>query len=320
MSEVFVVAPGGCTSDGSASLHQLCDALNAQGLKAWMTYAPLSLDFEVPAPFRHYRASPADLRWIKPGSTVVIPEECASLIPQFFDCSVYCWWSDLTSTAASAIRRRSLVPLGPLRPRRSLAELLRAPHVRHLWRSEFARDFCADHLLTPATRLNDPVPEEYAQAATEPRRAREDLVTFDSRHERRWRGVLHTVRRTGLRVEAVCVDDPESEFDLLTRAKVHLEYGAPSHGNLLTRKAVAAGACVVTTTPPGPSADRSVPAGFAIAERGRTFDRHVAATTVNAVTDFDRLAPSFDEFRRAVATEPVNFRSAAASIFGALTH
>lgn len=314
-TKVFIVASGNQMSGGPELLHQLGDLLNRDGRRAWMLYLPLGDAFDVPDPYRRYDIAPAALADVSPGSIVVLPEVCAPLVDQFPGCQVYFWWLSVDNFFTVARHQ----PLGVLRSRRTTGRQFRAMRnagVYHLFQSEYARQLCEAQSLSPAARLGDYLAEEYLAAAARPRGAREDLVVYNpAKGKRRTQAILKSLDVPAVPIQGM---SRAEILELLSRAKVYIDFGGHPGKDRIPREAVAAGCCVVTNRrgSAGNGIDIPIPDEFKVDDQRRGYPRAAADTIRRLLDDFDTHATKFDAYRDGIASERHGFLADVKMIFG----
>lgn len=247
-----IVCPRRLVTGGPEAMHQLCQALNAQGLRAEMVYWPIAADNAAPEKFRHYAApSSIDLP-DDPGVVVVLPETNTKLVWAFRRAQVLIWWlsvdNHFNAQAPSKWTKRIKRWLFTRLP--SQREYAFQPRLRlqHAWQSEYARQFLLKRSVPEPLALTDYVapaliPEEH-QIAVQGRR---DQVLFNPA-----KGTAFNTR-----LQDACASD-RFEFValkgytsaqmavLLTQAKVYIDFGEHPGRDRIPREAAANGCVIIT--------------------------------------------------------------------------
>jgi hypothetical protein len=322
MTKIFIVAPAKEVTGGPELLHQLADALNREGQRAWMLYTPFRRQHEIPTAYQRYNVAPASLKDVEPDSIVIMPEISTPLIGKLPTPSIYFWWLSVDNF----FDRAGYTFLGRLIGRKLNSRVqirkVRRHVVRHLYQSEYAREFLDSHSLGPTSRLSDYLADEYVQGIMNPPpTTREDLVVYNPRKgARRAKKILRALRKTdqplpdvvpikGMTRSQVC--------DLLGRAKVYIDFGGHPGKDRIPREAVALGACVLVNRrgSASNSVDVPIPDDFKVDDRQPGYAMTAAARIQMLMSDFERHAPRFEGYRQKIAAEPAEFVADAQSVF-----
>jgi len=323
MTKIFIVAPANTVTGGPELLHQLGDALNRETRLAWMLYAPFDKSHETPAPYIRYNVGPARLDDIDRDSIVVLPEIYTKLIRRFPTPRIYFWWLSVDDFFHHA---GFTAPLGPIGGRNLIAKSyigqLRQHVERHLYQSEYAREFLVSQSLAPSSRVSDYLAEEYVKELAKPASTpRENLVVYNPKKgRRRTRQILRALRQSdgpmpevvplaGMTRSQVC--------ELLGRAKLYIDFGGHPGKDRIPREAVALGACVLVNRRGSAlnSVDIPIPDEFKIDDRTSGFAKVAADRIRLMMADFERQSPKFEAYRQKIAAEPADFLADVQSLF-----
>lgn len=345
MQPVYVISSGELTSGGHELLHQLVHTLTGLGVPAHIVYYPFDRDYRVPAAFAHYDVHVARLSEIPVGARVVLPESYSELIPTFAGQQVYFWWLSVDVYFRSRVtgRLRTLVPTRfhalahaflrrPLVSRivsvlarsasRSFDRGIFAGVSRHLYQSEYAAGFLRGHQLGPASYLGDYLNAHYLEdLGGVSAEQREDLVIFNPAKGReqtdRILGELRRTREGVIRAVPLIGMSREEVRDLLSRAKVYIDFGNHPGRDRIPREAAARGACVLVNRR-GSAAndvDMPIPGAFKIDDTQSRFEVDAVARILDIVDNFLERTVAFDPYRQMIASEPARFEADAKRIF-----
>lgn len=323
MKKIFIVAPGNAVSGGPEVLHQLGDCLNRHVRRAWMLYRPFGQPHEVPAAYSRYNVIPACLDDVEPGSVVILPEICASLVDRFPTAQVYIWWLSVDFFFDQAAHTP---PLGILGARAMVKRQLTTMRQRvacHMYQSEYAHQFLESASLGPTVHLADYLAEEYVGAAMQSRqKPREDLVVFNpAKGRKRTKAVLRALDKSGgpkpqvVPIQGMTRDEV---CDLLGRAKLYMDFGGHPGKDRIPREAAALGACVLLNRRGSAANPVDVPISpnFKIDDREPGFEQLAVEKIHMLIEDYEHQAPQFDDYRHSIATEPAAFLEDVRSVFG----
>lgn len=297
----FVCCPADLLTGGPEAVHQLVDALRAQGHEAYVSYHPFAPDHQVPPLYRRYDVearAPEDTA----GSVVILPETLTALVPRFVEARTLIWWLSIDfyfkwghrSRVADWFRHRRHVAMG---------RCLSLPRLRerclHAAQSEYARAFLEARGITAAP-LSDYLDDDLSTSAQE--RPRAPVVLYNPK-----KGLHVTVR-----LMAAC---PELAFrplqglgraelrDVLSGSMLYVDFGHHPGKDRLPREAAASG-CVIITNRRGAAAfHEDVP----LPDRYKLDD-----TRPGFVDEFRRLASevvaNFDACQRELAPYAAHVR------------
>lgn len=324
MSHIYVICPGGIVTGGPELLHQLVDRLNREGRPASLVYHPFDREHPVPAAYERYRAPVARRDAIAAGEIVVLPELYWNETGAYPGCRLYFWWLSVDNFVDRVRRSRySRLLTFPVHRFVRLRQI-RGHVERHLYQSEYARQFLAGDRLGPSDHLSDYIAEEYLEAIADPPTARrEDLIVYNpAKGMEQTQAILRRLESDGgLPVAAVPIVDMSREEvrALLSRAKVYIDFGNHPGKDRIPREAAAMGACVLVNRRGSAANDVDIPLGdlYKVDDTRPGFEVEAAAKIRAIVADFDRHRTALDAYRASIAAEPERFRRDVLSIFPA---
>ena len=314
MPKIFIVAPADAVTGGPELLHQLGDALNRDGQRAWMLYSPFRRSHITPQPYARYNVDTARIEDVEPGSIVIMNEYGTTLIKQFPAARVYLWWLSVDNFFEHARFTYRGRLLGEKRVANARIRRFRPLVERHLYQSEYAREFLASASLAPATRLSDYLADEYLQEPQTPRATRrENVVVYNPKKgKKRTREILRALREIdGPMPQLVALEDmTRSEIcEVLARAKLYIDFGPHPGKDRIPREAAALGTCILVNRR-GSAAnpvDINIPDEFKIDDTMDGYAKLAAQRIQMIMQDFERLAPRFEDYRRKITAEPAEF-------------
>jgi hypothetical protein len=322
VSHIYVICPGGAVTGGPELLHQLVALLNEEGRPASIVYHPFDQDHPVPEPYARYGVPVARRDSIAPGEIVVLPELYWNETGRYPDCRLYFWWLSIDNfTSRLKASRYSRLLTYPLHSRLRLGRI-RGDVERHLYQSEYAREFLAAGRLAPSHHLSDYIAEEYLQAIADPPSAiREDLVVYNpAKGLEATQAILRRLESDGgpaIAAAPIVGMSRDEVRGLLSRAKVYIDFGNHPGKDRIPREAAAMGACVLVNRRGSAGNDVDIPLGdlYKVDDSRPGFEADAAAKIRAIVADFDSHSRALDPYRASIAAEPDRFRRDALAIF-----
>jgi hypothetical protein len=196
--------------------------------------------------------------------------------------------------------------------RRGGIDKLAGVHM-HLHQSEFARQYLDANGLGPTALLGDYINEDYlALIADPPSLPRENLVTFNPvKGAERTAAIIAEL--AAQRIDAVPV--PIKGYtrgqvrDLLSRAKIYIDFGNHPGKDRIPREAAATGTCVIVNRrgSAGNYIDVPLPDDYKVDDEVVGFEVEAVRKIVAILTDFDRHHKSFTSYRTKIAGEHDEF-------------
>jgi hypothetical protein len=300
---IFIVAPGDFATGGPEALHQLCDALNRNGQRrASMLYRPFRSGYQVPKPFCRYNISVAEASSVTSDSIVVLPETSGDMIDVFpASARIHFWWLSVdnfftmagedTDAQVSAIARRV---------------------SKHLYQSEYAREFLERASLGPVDHLSDYLADEYRRAAGHPVGSRRDdlLVYNPVKGAERTKMILDEMNES---VQVVPIEGMTRNQirQVLKCAKVYIDFGEHPGKDRIPREAAALGACVLTNRrgSAANTVDVPIPDEYKIDDEHSDFPVAAATKIREIMKDFKSNQQRFGSYRQSITTELAGFLS-----------
>jgi hypothetical protein len=341
MSSTYVICPGNLTTGGPELLHQLVAALRVGGQQAHIVYYPFNDAFEVPAPYRKYEISIARRGDIVAGDTVVLPEVYTSQANDFPENRVFLWWLSVDNfrlglgsariarylpavarpLARTAVRRlRFLYGIVRLAGRRGGTAMLASVDM-HLHQSEFARQFLEANGLGPTAPLGDYINDEYLSVINNPPQvSRENLVTYNPlKGAEQTAAILaelkvRSIDATPMPIRGYTRDQVR---DLLSRAKLYIDFGNHPGKDRIPREAAAMGACVIVNRrgSAGNAIDVPLSDDYKVNDEELGFEAEAASKISAVLSDFDRHQQRFSAYRARIASEHKEFTEQALALF-----
>lgn len=306
--KVFIVTAGGVATGGPEVSHQLADALNRAGERAFMIYLPFGRRYDVPAPYRRYHAPLANiiaLEDVEPNSIVVVPETAAPAVTLWPRSDVYFWWlsRDYFDVSANGRGRDPEAELEAIRP-----------HVaKHLCQSDYARQFLISRGIG-GDRLGDPLRLEYREALTRPpdHGRRRNLVVYNpSKGMDRTQKIIDELhaRRDAPEIIPITRMLPDEVMELLNQAKLYIDFGDHPGKDRLPRESAACGSCVLVNRRGSAvnPVDVHLPDEFKIDDETPGFERLVADKILALMDGFDEQQPRFDNYRKCIAQDSADW-------------
>lgn len=318
MRKVFIITAGGVVSGGPEVSHQLADAINQDGQRASMIYVPFGRQYDVPVPYRRYNAPTANLTAledVEPNSIVVVPEIMAPAVTLWPKSDIYFWWLSLNYFAH--------VAKGRGREPEAEFEAIQ-PHVtKHLCQSNYASQFLTSRGVLN-DRLGDPLRREYREALTRPpdHRNRRNLLVYNPNPMKdmdRTQKILDELGARGDAPEIVPITQmlPDEVRELLSQAKVYIDFGDHPGKDRLPRESAACGACVLVNRRGSAANDIDVPIPdeFKIDDETPGFEVAVADKILALMNSFDQQQPRFDNYRKRIAQDSAVWFDDVAALF-----
>lgn len=326
MAKVFLVAPTGIVTGGTELSQQLGHSLRRHGIDARMLYTPFDQPATTPDAFIRYDVPVARLEDMAVGDIVVLPEAFPRLLPLFKGMRIYFWWMSVDNFFVVEFSRIARMFPRWIYARGTLGKLRREVDV-HLYQSDYARQFLAANKLGRAESLTDYLAQEYLDgietAATAT--ARENLLVYNPKKgaertaliraelERRGRGDIKPTPLQGMNRDQV--------KDLLSRAKLYIDFGGHPGKDRIPREAAAKGACILTNLR-GSAAnpqDVAIDDFYKIDDSRKGFEVAAVDRIIAVMDDFEAHAPRFDRYRASIAAEPARFEDEVRAVFGIQT-
>lgn len=312
---ILVCCPGGIVTGGPELLHQLVHELRNLGHDAYVCYYPFDSAHECPEEYVDYSAPQAKFR-DQSGDLLVLPEVRTILARRIRNAKVAIWWlsvdnyfghrgdswlSDACRSITSLVRNR--LPLGRLANR------------THLVQSAYARDFLARASIT-SFMLTDYLSSEHFETARMISK-KKDIIAYNPR-----KGLRRTHRaiesNTDLSFVPIQGMTKTQVSDLLSRAKIYIDFGNHPGKDRLPREAAMAGCCVITGIQgaAGNTEDIPIPRRYKLNDNNHDYVSEFRSLAHNILENFDEHSKHFDEYRASIRSEPMIFKRQVIDIFG----
>lgn len=317
IKKIFVCCPGGLVTGGPELLHQLVHALRAKGHDAYMSYFPTGKGFAKPKEYSVYDAPSSDIEDAE-ASLVILPEVATRMARRVKAARVAVWWLSVDyyfqrkgeSRIADAFMRFFTLATSRL-PVRSMTQFI------HFTQSAYARDFLKSQGV-PSRMLSDYLAKEHVHRAFSVT-GRENIIAYNPK-----KGLKTTLRliRGFPQLQFVAIQGmTKTEVrDLLSKAKVYIDFGTHPGKDRLPREAAIAGCCVVTGRrgSSGNDEDVGIPEKYKIDEKMAFGDfASEFELLINSIyEDFERRSRDFDDYRQSISCQYSVFERQVVDIFG----
>ena len=323
MPPVYLVCPANFVTGGTELVHQLGRCLIDGGASASLVYYPFDQAAEVPGPFKRYAIPVVRQSEVPDGAIVVVPEIAPWLGKAFPRCQRYLWWMSVDNFFGPlSWGWRKYLP-------RALVRALAISRTRkayglHLYQSEYARRFLADNRLQPAAALSDYLASEYLDAiANPPTVPREDIVVFNPKKgAAQTAAIAAEIARRGIDgLQLVPLENMSRDEvkDLLSRAKLYIDFGNHPGKDRIPREAAALGACLLANHrgSAGNPVDIAVDDFYKVDDTVPDFAATAVDRILDIIADYPKHSRAFDGYRARIAAEPDVFRQEALALFTA---
>lgn len=317
ITKIFVCCPGGLVTGGPELLHQLVHALRAKGHDAYVSYFPAGKGFAKPKEYAVYDAPSSDIEDAE-DSLVILPEVATHMARRIKAARVAVWWLSVDnyfhrkgeSWLADAFMRYFTLATSRL-PVRGMAQFM------HFTQSAYARDFLKSQGV-PSHMLSDYLAKEHVQRAFCVA-GRENIIAYNPK-----KGLKTTLRlmRSFPQLHFVAIQGMmKTEVgELLSKAKVYIDFGTHPGKDRLPREAAMAGCCVVTGRrgSAGNDEDVGIPEQYKIDEKKAfgDFASEFKLLVSSIYQDFEGRSRDFDNYRQSISREYSVFERQVGDIFG----
>jgi hypothetical protein len=310
LNKVFVVCPGNVTSGGPELLHQLVAELISLGRDAYITYFPFDKVFSTPNKYAMYNVRQGQIL-DDSDSLVILPESGTKISRTIKRASIAVWW--LSVDNFYGVKGDSLVVdafrfvLGRLFFRRGLRALRK---YVHLAQSNYALQYLKSKGIA-ATYLGDYTAVKVATVTP-----KKNAVVFNPR-----KGMARTLKIIKAAPELVFVaiegKDPAELAEVLSAAKVYIDFGNHPGKDRLPREAALAHCCLLTNW--RGSADNAIdipiPAEYKFNDKDPCFPFEVAQKIRWMFENYERCVDDFAPYRKKLAGERSEFFGQVKNIF-----
>lgn len=312
---VIVCCPKGETG-GPELLHQLVHELRGMGRDACIAYFPFDEHIERPSSYDIYDAPKGSIS-DDVDTFVLVPEVATHLLRHLKKAATGVWWLSFDNYFGYAGKSK----IGDfLRSCRGRVKSHRVPiramrSIRHFTQSHYAKASLKRHGIEAALLTDYLRPDFIAQVPTS-YEAKENLVAFNP-----MKG-LHITERIikanpDIRFVAIQGLSPPATFELLTRAKIYIDFGHHPGKDRLPREAAMAGCCVITGMRGSArfEADLPIPSAYKISGGTRDIVRAFRSIANDIFSNFEENERNFDLYRRRIRMERAEFTTQVAEIF-----
>lgn len=280
--EVFVLCPADTVTGGPDALHQLVHTARGLGYAAHLVYVPPT--GRVPEPYAAYDLSIVPFAQDTQQDAVVVPEIWPGMFANFPRAKKVFWWLswDYGAAAFDEVNR-----LG----------------VLHACQSAYALDMVrrSGYRKTSAMLLSDFTRAEFENPSGASRR---NLVAYFPAKGPEFSEKIISAN-PDLEFAPIRDMTPAQVHELLSVAKVYIDFGPHPGKDRIPREAAAAGCCVITSSDRGASAYREdvpIPRRYKFPTAG--FDvEQVSKAIRDCLENYDERARDFELYRASVAAE-----------------
>ena len=253
MSVTFkVICPRRVVTGGTEAAHQLAHALQAAGHRAEIVYFPIRGDNVTPDKFKPYGLTLSTELPDRPDVVVVVPEVLTRFVWKFRRAQVLIWWLSVDNHFVAQrptkwTKRAKLWLRTRLPSQREYAFQPRA-NVHHAWQSEYARQFLVARGVVDSLPLTDYIAPELIPGENELRvQGRRDQVLFNPAKGKQFTAALREACQ-GDAFEFVPLQGYTAAQmrELLSQAKVYIDFGEHPGRDRIPREAAACGCVVIT--------------------------------------------------------------------------
>lgn len=314
---ILVCCPGGIVTGGPELLHQLVHELRNLGHNAYICYYPFDSGHECPDAYADYNSPQARFR-DQPGDLVILPEVRTILAGRIRHADVAIWWLSVDnyfgrrgeSWLGDAYRSITSLALNRL----SLRHLA---NRTHLVQSAYARDFLARSSIT-SCMLTDYLSREHFES----KRAlpnKSDIIAYNPR-----KGISRTRRliESNLDLSFVPIHrmTKNQVSDLLSQAKIYIDFGNHPGKDRLPREAAMAGCCIITGKHGAAenAEDIPIPIKYKLNDKNPGFLSEFKDLAHDIIQNFEEHSQHFEDYRASIRSERSTFKGQVISIFGKL--
>lgn len=341
MPATYIICPANLVTGGPELLHQLASTLRQAGRNAHVVYYPYDAPAETPAAYAKYQVAVARRDNIGPGDSVVLPEVYTNQANDFPGSRVLLWWlsvdnfrlglgsarvarfvPDFARPLARTLAKRLQVLRSIARWAGSQGGINELANVQlHLHQSEFARQYLEANGLGPTAPLGDYINDDYLDLiANPPTLPRENLVTFNPlKGAERTASIMAMLAESGIDATPMPIRGytRDQVRDLLSRAKLYIDFGNHPGKDRIPREAAAMGACVIVNRrgSAGNMIDVPLPDDYKVDDEAEGFVADAVDKIRDVLADFDRHTRQFDAYRSRIASEHAEFDRQALALF-----
>jgi len=321
MSKIYVACPANSATGGPELLHQLAYKLRQNGRDAEMLYTGAGDTNPVPEPYKAY-AIPYTFEAIdKPEHALVAPEIQTQLLAQFKHLKRYLWWLSVDnhflapSHKLHSINKKILSQFQSQRFwgfSRSLDG-----SITHLSQSEYSSDFLRRKGLTPYS-LTDYLNPDFL--ASQPRQEKRNIVAYNPN-----KGAKQTrmIMASAADIEFVPIRNMTRQqvIQLLSEAKVYIDFGNHPGRDRIPREAAHLGCCVITGRMGAADNKTDIPiADDYKIHYSRKNIPQIVDTIRSCITNYATRTQDFTQYRAAILEQERIFEQEVLAVFATNTN
>lgn len=313
--KIFVCCPGGSVTGGPELLHQLVDALRQLGHDAYIAYYPFEKTHTKPSEYSTYDCPVSSIE-DNVSALIVVPEVFTKIAKKVKKARVAIWWLSVDNY----YQRKGHSWISDLKMRittlrRSRILLNKMKHLLHFTQSAYAREFLEKNGIS-SLMLTDYLATEHLCEKI-PYLNRSNIIAYNPKKG---------VKKTELLIKAY----PEIKFvpirgmtkaqvnELLSTAKIYIDFGLHPGKDRLPREAAMAGCCIITglSGSAGNNEDISIPRKYKLNDNNQSFIKEFGLLAKSIFSDFEENSNQFKKYRKLIREEPSLFKKQVLEIFG----
>lgn len=311
---IIVCCPHGITG-GPELLHQLVDALRKLGHNAFVSYFPFEGNYECPEIYKKYNA-PQAIFSDDSETFVVVPETATWILKSLRHAEAAVWWlsvdnylirrhqslfQDLYIRCISLIKHR--------------LPLIRLRKYKHFVQSIYAQRFL-DNAGISSMLLTDYLSSEHL-SQRDILKPRMNIVVYNPKKGQKQ---TQRLREACPDIEFVPIVNmtPSQVADLLSDAKIYVDFGHHPGKDRPPREAAMAGCCVITGRRGSArySEDVSISDDYKLDDKAAAYVRDFRPLVESIFSDYPSHARCFNGYREMILNEPRIFQQQVEFIFG----
>lgn len=315
--KIFVCCPGDTVTGGPELLHQLVDSLREIEKEAYICYFPFNKKFIRPKPYQHYntpQSTPVDSE----NSTIILPEVATNLSRHFKKSNIAIWWLSVDNYLNKDGENKPLDFLRNLYGHtRGKLPIGRMKNFLHFAQSAYSKDFLEKKGIIPQT-LTDYLGNEHLKNK-ESKYKRENIIAYNPT-----KGIqkTHLIIKNNPGIQFIPIKNMSTTEvrQLLSKAKIYIDFGHHPGKDRLPREAAIAGCCIITGRK-GSAAnahDIPIPNHYKLDEHSQSFLETFREITNKIFSDFDNCSSELDRYREKISDEPRLFKEQVKKIFNNL--
>ncbi|WP_461517439.1 hypothetical protein [Porticoccus sp.] len=316
----YIYCPSKIVSGGPEALHQLAAKAKKNGFQAAMVYYPGG-ETVVPDAYKCYDVDVAEKAEDNANSVIIIPEKAVRLLWRFKKATRVIWWLSIDNYIKKQRNRkwyRKAFDRVLRRDRRIFSGEVR---LNHAAQSEYAKLYLQQEGVKDVFMLTDHLRTDFVQYALgNQNRLRRDIITYNP-----LKGADFTqglIARSAIAAEWIPIKNmtPQEVRDLLSEAKVYIDFGHHPGRDRIPREAVACGCCVLTGNKGSAEnpVDVPTPHGCKFNESDKDVFNKIEAKISNIMANFEEYSTLFRPYRESVIAQEDIFESEVGELLGYL--